>query len=79
MSASVKYRSIDGDMLEAVLLVVDGDRATIDVKVPGCSVPLRRTRIPYLTVDNGLGGVCFGAVAAPVMSHRARRAARCAS
>lgn len=55
----MKYRSIEGDVLEAVLLVVDGDRATVDVKVPGCSAPLRRTRIPYLTVDNGLGGVCF--------------------
>lgn len=63
MMLLVKYRALGGDMLDAKLLVVEGDRATVDVVVPGTSAPLRRTRIPYLVVDNGVSrGVCFAAV-----------------
>ena len=77
----VKYRSIAGDVYDASLLAIEGERATIDILSPGPSRrPWLRGRVPYLAVDNGQRGVCFVAPAAVIapLSRQARRAARVA-
>ena len=78
-AAAVKYRALDGHVLDAKLLVIEGDRATVDIVVPGTAVPFRRTRIPYPLVDTGERGIAFPVpkrVTAEPGSQLGRRAAR---
>lgn len=77
----VKYRSIQGDIYEAMLIEVGEGIATVDVKIPGCSAPLRRSRITFPEVDTGERGIAFLAperVTAGPASQLGRRGARAA-
>ena len=61
---AVTYRSRLGDLLEANVVFESAGTAAIDVRIPGCSEPLRLTRIPISEADTGWCGTCFAKVAA---------------
>lgn len=68
-----------GDVCEAVLIAAGEGIATVDVKIPGCSAPLRRSKILFPEVDTGDRGIAFPAperVTAGPGSQLGRRAAR---
>ena len=59
MAETVTYRSLTGYCYKAVVQVKASDQVTVDVVVPGERDPLRLSRIPLRSIDDGSRGVCF--------------------
>ena len=58
-SQTVTYRSLAGELLEAKVIDDSARTVSIDIHLPGCSEPLRLSKIPIYDADMGKPGTCF--------------------